>query len=116
MAHVDGNFSRDRDSAYANGASQRNPEAMLSDHPSKRLRTERDRDDVDPRHPGPPMSHNPSGGVASPPVLPNPSGRVTDPKPKIKPNDGTSRPLSSSITYELTLHALTNSHHVFERL
>ncbi|KAG0142826.1 hypothetical protein CROQUDRAFT_673304 [Cronartium quercuum f. sp. fusiforme G11] len=110
IMHMDGAFPpREREGPYTNGSGQRNSEAILPDHPNKRIRTERDRDaEIDPRHPGPPMGHLPSGGVASPPVLPNPAGRVPDPKPKIKTNDA---PYSKLTVSTPPPHMYGNSYH-----
>lgn len=108
ISHMEGNFpsSRERDGLYANGSSQR--EGILSEHPNKRIRTERDREnEIDPRHPGPAICHIPSGGVASPPVLPNAAARAPDPKPKLKTNEAPYSKLSVSTPP----HMYGNSYH-----
>lgn len=93
--------------SYPNGGSRNNSTgdnpSNLPEHPSKRLRIDRDRtaadNDLDPRGAGapgsasgaggPPLSHNPNVGMTSSPVLPHPVGRggPEASKNKLKPND-----------------------------
>ncbi|MBW0536140.1 hypothetical protein O181_075855, partial [Austropuccinia psidii MF-1] len=115
--HDSTSFSRERDSAYTNGSTQRNSsDNPINDHQSKRLRSDRDRPDseIDPRNNSsappsgqPAINHNPTSGLASPPVLPNPAGRAPDQKNKIKPNDTQYSKLSSSNPP----HSYVNSYH-----